>query len=355
MSLLPVNETESTIESCQLSLTMFPDSSPSECRAPLVCAYVITYDGKRFLDRCFQTLQDLTDYPNCRLVLVDNGSSDGSGRYVRENFPAVDVLRVFPNIGYAHGANEAIADALRRGAKYVVLMNDDIAILHPQWLREAVSHAERDPSIGIVGFVEATTDNPHRVVLDSSVVNVEYLQSAVMLMPIELFARIGVFDDVYYVVGDEDDLGARAQAAGYRTVRLGIPIYHFGGGTHQNYSRRAAYLQMRNGIRFCLKNRSFLHACLRAVRIIDIACNPWPVSFDPRDVAHWRVRNSGNVFVNALLWLRAVSWNIVRLPQTLRIRAAERRLIRAALAAPKHADAAPRIRAHAPPAGQLSY
>ncbi len=138
-----------------------------------------------------------------------------------------------------------------------------------------------------------------------------------MLIPMELFDRIGMFDEVYFVVGDEDDLGARTQAAGYRTVKLGVPIYHFGGGTNQTYRLRTAYLQMRNGIRFCLKNRSPMHALLRTLRIIDLACNPWPLTFDNRDAAHRRMRNSGNVVVNLLLWLRAVSWNIVRLPQTI--------------------------------------
>ena len=63
-------------------------------------------------------------------------------------------------------------------------------------------------------------------------IDVEYLGSFAMVIPVELFDRIGMFDEVYFVVGDEDDLGARTQAAGYRTVKLGIPISHFGGGTN---------------------------------------------------------------------------------------------------------------------------
>jgi hypothetical protein len=95
---------------------------------------------------------------------------------------------------------------------------------------------------------------------------------------------------------------------------------------------------MRNGIRFCLKNHGALRALMRAVRIIDVACSPWPVTFDHHDAAHRRMRNSGNVAINFLLWLRAVSWNILRLPQTFRIRAAERRLNREARAARKNVD-----------------
>jgi len=313
--------------------------SPTNCglaTLPLVCAYVITYDGKRFLERCFRTLQERTDYENCRLFLADNGSTDGSSDYVRENFPEVEVLRIFPNAGYAHGANEAIKHARRQGAKYIVLMNDDIAILHPQWLREAITHAERDPNIGIIGFCEPSADEQPDGVPEPKLTDVDYFSGFAMVIPMEVFDRIGLFDEVYFVVGDEDDLGARARAAGYRLVKLGISIYHLGGGTNQICSQRTAYLQMRNGIRYCLKNRNSVRALIRAARIIDIACNPWSLSFDQADAAHRKMRNEGKVFANALIWAQAVAWNVFKFPQTLRIRVAERRLIDAALARSKN-------------------
>jgi GT2 family glycosyltransferase len=158
---------------------------------------------------------------------------------------------------------------------------------------------------------------------------------------LELFDRIGMFDEVYFTYGEEDDLVARAQAAGYRIVRLGNPIFHLGGGTTQKCNMKTRYLQMRNEIRFCLKNRGLLHALLRTARVIDVACNPWSLTFDQSNVAHCNLRYSGNRRVKLALWLRAVLWNIVRLPETLRIRADERRLVRAALISRKNLPAAP--------------
>jgi GT2 family glycosyltransferase len=307
------------------------ESEMMPSKLPLVCAYVITYNGKRFLERCFRTLKQRTDYENCRLILVDNGSSDGSGEYVREHFPEVEIVRVFPNAGYAHGANSAIEDARRRGADYIVLMNDDIAILHPQWLREAIVHAESDPNIGIIGFVDTANENEQDAAPNATLSEVDYINGFAMVIPLALFDRIGLFDEVYYVSGDEDDLVARAQAAGYRSVKLGVPIYHFGSGTFLTLGRGATYLQMRNGIRFCLKYRSPVRALMRAARLLDIACNPWPLTLNDRQVGYCAMRNAGNGAGNLLLWLRAVAWNIVRLPQTYRIRAAERRLIRQAI------------------------
>lgn len=312
----------------------------SQSQLPLVYGYVVTYNGKRFLERCFRTLQQLTDYENFRLILVDNGSSDGSGDYVRENFPAVEVLRIFPNAGFARAANKAVQDARQRGAKYIVLMNDDIAILSSQWLREAVSHAERDPHIGMIGFVDTCSEDGLHPATESKFADVDFLDSAVYMTSVELFDRIGMFDVVYFSYGEEDDLGARIQAAGFRLLRLRIPIYHAGCDTNRKFKRKSAYMQMRNGIRFCLKNRSRTHALLRTLRIVDVACNPWPLTFDARHGAHRGMRNSGNLVLNLLLWLRAVSWNIARLPQTFRIRAAERRLIGAVRAARNDSTAA---------------
>jgi GT2 family glycosyltransferase len=336
-----------------MSSTVIQKSEMISCQQPLVCGYVFTYDGKRFLERCFQTLEQ-TDYDNFRLILADNGSSDGSADFVRESFPKVEILRVFPNRGFARAANEAIRDARRRRAKYMVFMHDDIAILHPQWLREAVSHAERDPGIGMIGFDHTNSEAGPHPVPQSALTDVDYPESVVYMTPVELFNRIGMLDEVYYLAGDDDDLTARIQAAGYRTAKLSIPIYHFGGGTLPAYSVKSAYLHIRNGIRFCLKNRSGLHAVARAVRFLDVACNPWPLTFDDQNEAHRRMRKSGPVAANLLLWLRAVSWNIVRLPQTYRIRAAERRLIRAARAARTHSAATLPSPINGAPAGQLT-
>ena len=308
----------------------------STSSSPLTCLYVITYDGKRFLEKCFDSLQKLTDYSNHRLVLVDNGSSDGSGDYVREHFPEVEVLRIFPNAGYANAANKAVEHARANGAEYVVLMNDDIEILHAHWLTEAVAQAERDPQLGIIGFVETTPEDTESQPPQSTLFEVDYLRGFAMLMPLSLFNGIGDFDEIYFVVGDEDDLGARAQRAGYKLVKLGIPIYHFGGGTNQNYGRTTAFRQMRNGIRFSIKNRSLLRAFFRSLRILDVACNPWPLSLDLEDAAHMRMRNSGNVLVNLQIWARAVIWNLWHLRETLSIRTEDSRRAAAVLAERKH-------------------
>ena len=285
---------------------------------PLVCAAVVTYNGRRFLEGCCRALTQ-TSYGNMRLLLIDNGGSDGSGEYVASEFPEVEVVRVVPNAGYARGENAAIRRAMEHDADYVVVCNDDVEMIDTRWLAEAVRAAELDPRVGMVGFTEVTTvDAPLPRAVEAN--ETAHVVGFALLLRISMLRTIGMFDETYFIFGDEDDLAARAAQAGYRLLRLNVPIMHFGGGAQPRRSRRSAYFQMRNGLRYCLKNRGPLRVPARAARILDVACNPWPVSLDPCDVGHLRMRNTGNVFVNLSLFAAAIGWNAAVLPGTLRAR-----------------------------------
>ena len=118
---------------------------------PSVDIIVITFNGMRFLERCFRAIER-TDYPNYRVILVDNGSEDGSADYVASNFPYCDIIRTGNNLGFAGGNNVALRLSLEREAEFVVLLNDDAFICDPEWLSKAVGISTADPLIGMVGF-----------------------------------------------------------------------------------------------------------------------------------------------------------------------------------------------------------
>jgi len=68
---------------------------------------------KKLLKTCLSSLFKLTDYPNYRVIVVDNGSIDGSVEFVKKNFPKVDVLPLDKNYGFSKGNNERIKYALK--------------------------------------------------------------------------------------------------------------------------------------------------------------------------------------------------------------------------------------------------
>ena len=100
---------------------------------PLTYLIVLNYNGKRLLQRCLSSLKK-TRYGNMRVLVVDNGSVDGSVEMVKREFRDVEVLALRRNLGYAAANNLGILYSLRRGAKYVVLLNNDIEVLDPLWL-----------------------------------------------------------------------------------------------------------------------------------------------------------------------------------------------------------------------------
>ena len=87
----------------------------------MVAIVVVNWNGKKVTLECLASLQQLTT-PDVRIVLVDNGSSDGSAEAIRETFPGVDVLALASNRRFAGGNNAGIAHALAMGADHVMLI-----------------------------------------------------------------------------------------------------------------------------------------------------------------------------------------------------------------------------------------
>ena len=94
--------------------------------------------------RCLETLRQ-SDTPGPRVILVDNGSTDGSGEAVRERFPEVTVLRQETNLGFSEGNNVGIREGLAGGADWVMIVNND-TLFAPDTISKMVEAAEADPT-----------------------------------------------------------------------------------------------------------------------------------------------------------------------------------------------------------------
>jgi GT2 family glycosyltransferase len=296
---------------------------------PLVYVVILTFNGKELLESCLPSVLQ-TEYLNQQILVVDNASIDGSSDYVLANHPTVKVIQNSKNFGYAGGNNIGIRVALKAGAKYVVLLNDDTEILDPRWLAEAVRVAEMDREIGVIGFHLLKDRVNHKRVDDFRCRDVVRVDGCSVLLRCDMLSAVGLFDESYFMYCEEDDLECRVRMAGYKIVEVNVPIFHIEGGTANKYPHRMAYLQMRNSIRHAIKNRGAIGTVRTLVRIADAACNPHPIWFDRSNVLHRRLRNSGNVLVNVLLYTRAITWNLKFLPQTIQ---AKRRHARRALLA----------------------
>jgi len=107
---------------------------------------ILNWNGRPYLEACLVSLEAQTFAPD-RIILVDNGSSDGSVAFVRERFPQVIVRENGGNLGFAAGNNAALRDVT---ADVVVLLNPDV-VLSPDALSALAEVMTADATIGIIG------------------------------------------------------------------------------------------------------------------------------------------------------------------------------------------------------------
>ncbi|MBK5233914.1 MAG: glycosyltransferase family 2 protein [Thermoleophilia bacterium] len=99
-------------------------------------AYIPTLDGRDRLRSALESLRGQT--APCEVVVVDNGSSDGSQAMVKADFPEYMLIELGQNLGFGRALNEAISDA---GEGPILLMNNDV-VLEPEFVAEILATAE---------------------------------------------------------------------------------------------------------------------------------------------------------------------------------------------------------------------
>ena len=125
---------------------------------PLVIFVVLNFNRREDTLQCISSLEQNT-YKNQKVILLDNSSSDGSVEAVAARFPEVKIIRLQQNLGYAGNNNVGIDEAMRQGAEWIFVLNED-TILAPDCVAQLVSVGESDPSIGIVGPMVYHHDEP---------------------------------------------------------------------------------------------------------------------------------------------------------------------------------------------------
>ncbi len=117
---------------------------------PTVSVLVLNLNGRAYLDACLASLEAQV-YPGDRfeVVVVDNGSTDGSLEFVRAAHPRVRIVKFASNRGFCAPYNAAIRDC---GSQFVALLNNDTRVA-PDWLAELVSAAQRHSAAAVAAKI----------------------------------------------------------------------------------------------------------------------------------------------------------------------------------------------------------
>ncbi|MFA6108631.1 MAG: glycosyltransferase family 2 protein [Candidatus Latescibacterota bacterium] len=204
------------------------------------------WNGRRYLSRCLDALLAQTVRP-ASVVVVDNGSTDGSRELMRQAYPGVILLENDRNLGFAAGYNRAIA-AGRQPA--VLVLNTDV-FLAPDFVERTLTVLERHADLGSVTgriFQEGTGQwlnggfflRPQVRIAHSPNLEVEEevfgCTGAVMLCRRAMLDAVrlddGYFDETYFSYGEDIDLAWRAQLAGWRArYQPEARAWHVGSGS----------------------------------------------------------------------------------------------------------------------------
>lgn len=251
---------------------------------PLVSVVIVSYNGKKYLSKCLDSVFKIT-YSAFEVVLVDNGSTDGSieksnGSYGLQH--RLIIVKICTNVGVAEASNIGLRYA--RG-KYAVFLNNDTTV-DANWLTNLVKVMERDVSIAAAqskllsmddptifdcagGFLDYTGNTYARGRLTKDVGQFNIVEEifvcngASMMVRMDSLHKVGSVDSDYCFYYDDTDLCWRFWLAGFRVVYVPTSVvYHKGGATLKASAERALYaiyLLDRNRLMTLLKNYEIRH------------------------------------------------------------------------------------------------
>ncbi len=251
---------------------------------PEVAIVILNFNGRKFLEQFLPSVLN-TEYPNYRVVIADNASTDDSISFLKSHYlNQIEILEMTVNHGFAEGYNQALQEI---NSPFYVLLNSDVEVT-PTWLDQMMQKIENDSTIAAVqpkirafhnkDFFEYAGASggwiDHlgypfcrgRVFNKAELDHCQYDNSeeifwstgAAMLIKSELFHGIGGFDGSFFAHMEEIDLCWRLKRAGYKIfVEPSAIVYHVGGGTMDYNSPNKAYLNFRNNLILLFKNESF--------------------------------------------------------------------------------------------------
>ena len=237
-----------------------------------VSVVVPNYNGIAFVEACFQAL--LRDAPQSELIMVDNGSADGSRELVEERFPRVRVIALDKNYGFCRAANEGMRAA---SSPYVILLNNDTEVL-PGFVRALVRALQADSKAFSAGAKMIQLHEQEKIddagnfycalgwaFARGKDKSVEYYEKAdeifaacggAVIYRKAVLERIGYLDEAHFAYLEDIDLGWRAKIAGYRNLYAPkARVLHVGSGTSgSRYNEFKVHLSSRNSVYLAYKN-----------------------------------------------------------------------------------------------------
>lgn len=242
---------------------------------------VLNWNGEDNTIECLNSLKKI-NYDNYKIVVVDNGSADGSVFEIKKRFPEVEIIENKTNLGFAGGNNIGIKYAMKNQADYILLINND-TITDSNFLIKLVEAGESDKGIGILGPKILFWSEPSRIWFAGGKINwlknkgvhigwgeidngqydkikeVGYLTGCCLLIKKEVINKVGVFPEDYFLYYEDLDFSLRVKNFGYKCIYVyKSKIYHKVSKSTKPGSSEYIYYHTRNGLTLAKRNGSLL-------------------------------------------------------------------------------------------------
>lgn len=203
-----------------------------------ISVVIVTFNGSTWIRPALQSLRD-SHHP-CTAIVVDNASNDDTVTIVRSEFPEATLIETGANLGFGRGNNIGIEAALRSGAESVFLLNQD-AYVTAEAIGQMADFLAAQPSFDIVsplhcspdlGRIDPNTQSAYLQRHASAYLSdaclgqakahyeIRGINAAAWMLRADVFRRVGGFDPLFFMYGEDDDLIERFAHHRLRTALL---------------------------------------------------------------------------------------------------------------------------------------
>lgn len=210
-----------------------------------ISAVIVTYNGRECIRRCLDSVENSACKINA--IAVDNNSRDGTADIIRRDYPGVRLICLNENLGFGRANNIGISEAVRDGADYILLLNQD-AWISPDMAGRLAGLFSLNAGFGVLspvhwhrphetldgGFWKYTGYRPSGTYADGALA-VKFVNAAVWLAPASVFRKVGGFDPAFFHCGEDVDFVNRLHYHGYAIGYC--PNAHAAHGRDQNRKR----------------------------------------------------------------------------------------------------------------------
>lgn len=246
-----------------------------------VAVVILNWNGAKLMEEFLPSVVDYSPAELAEVIVADNGSTDASVDMLKEKFPAVRIIQLDKNYGFAEGYNQALKQI---DNEYTVLLNSDVEVT-PGWLDTPLAAMEADSTIvaaqpkiralrnkdyfeyagaaggymDIYGYPYCRGRLLHVVEKDEgqydTPADILWATGACLFIRTTIYKEVGGLDAGFFAHQEEIDMCWRLRSRGYRLVCTPQSVvYHVGGATLQVESPRKTFLNFRNNLLMLYKN-----------------------------------------------------------------------------------------------------